>query len=102
MIVEPDSSNPMLNRRRLIVTLCIVTFWLPSIVLASPSCDRLRNEPCEGEACLAKYKSIQDCETAVIAEEQARARRRQLQRQRDEAKRKKQLEESKNKETERF
>jgi hypothetical protein len=49
---------------------------------ASLSCDSLRREPCEGEACLAKYKAIQDCENAASAEEQAR-RRRQQQRQRD-------------------
>ena len=63
----------------------LVVFWMlvaePSGVLASQSCDSLRRQACEGDACLAKYKAIQDCETALIAEEQAR-RRRQLQRQR--------------------
>ena len=52
------------------------------VIAASLSCDALRREPCEGEACLAKYKAIQDCEIAASAEEQAR-RRRQQQRQRD-------------------
>lgn len=56
--------------------------WIPSILVAAPACDSIRREPCEGEACLAKYKAIQDCEAAVIADEQAR-RRRQLQRNRD-------------------
>ena len=53
-----------------------------NVSAASLSCDALRREPCEGEACLAKYKAIQDCENAASAEEQARRRRRQ-QRQRD-------------------
>ena len=65
-------------------------------VAASVSCDSLRREPCEGEACLAKYKAIQDCENAASAEEQAR-RRRQQQRQRDyQNKLKKELDAQKN------
>jgi hypothetical protein len=57
--------------------------WNPPALQASPACDSLRAQPCEGETCLAKYKAIQDCETKIIAEEQERRRRRQLQRQRD-------------------
>ena len=51
-----------------------------NVIAASLSCDSLRREPCEGEACLAKYKAIQDCENAASAEEQARRRRQQRQR----------------------
>ncbi|GEM_PF-4342859 len=68
-------------------------FSAPASTFAAAACDRLRAQECEGEACLAKYKAIQDCEQAIIAEEQARARRRLLQRQRElDAKRKKDLE----------
>jgi hypothetical protein len=59
---------------------------------AAAACDHLRARECEGEDCLAKYKAIQDCELARIAEDQARSRRRLLQRQREsENKRKKDL-----------
>ena len=58
--------------------------------LAAAECDSLRHQSCEGEACLAKYKAIQDCEDAINAEAQRRTRRRLLQRYRDlETKRKK-------------
>lgn len=72
---------------KFISRLALVAFLLAvcspaHVIAASLSCDALRREPCEGEACLAKYKAIQDCETAASAEEQAR-RRRQQQRQRD-------------------
>jgi hypothetical protein len=87
----------MLRITYLALLLYIGTLWDPSSSFATPTCDYLRREPCEGEACLAKYKAIQDCELAVIAEDQARSRRRQLQRQRDlDNKRKKELEAKKN------
>jgi len=67
-------------------------FSAPASTFAAADCDHLRARECEGEACLAKYKAIQDCELARIAEEQARSRRRLLQRQREaENKRKKDL-----------
>ena len=73
------------------------TLSVPFNPFSTLACDHLRREPCEGEACLDKYKAIHDCEMAVIAEDQARSRRRQLQRQRDiETKRKKELEAKKN------
>lgn len=65
--------------RRLALLVLLGAVWLPSNVFAALACDSLRREPCEGDACLAKYKAIQNCEAAVLAEEQAR-RRRQLQR----------------------
>jgi hypothetical protein len=67
---------------RLAMLVLLGAVWAPSSVFAALACDSLRREPCEGDACLTKYKAIQDCEAAVIAEEQAR-RRRQLQRNRD-------------------
>jgi hypothetical protein len=86
----------MRNKTFIALIFCIAAFAAPSVIFASPSCDRLHNEPCEGEACLAKYKAVQGCEMAVTAEEQARSRQRQLQRQREnEIKRKKQAEETK-------
>lgn len=67
-------------------------FSAPAGTFAAAACDHLRSRECEGEDCLAKYKAIQDCELALIAEEQARSRRRLLQRQREaENKRKKDL-----------
>jgi hypothetical protein len=67
-------------------------FSAPRSTFAAAACDHLRSRECEGEDCLAKFKAIQDCELALIAEEQARSRRRMLQRQREaEAKRKKDL-----------
>lgn len=73
--------------------LCAGLLSLPANASAAAACDYLRAQECEGEACLAKYKAIQDCEMAIIAEEQARSRRRMLQRQRDaDTKRKKDLE----------
>ena len=67
-------------------------FSAPVSTFAAAACDHLRARECEGEDCLAKYKAIQDCEAARIAEEQARSRRRLLQRQREaENKRKKDL-----------
>ena len=78
---------------RLALLFYVGTLFVPFGALSTPACDHLRKEECEGEACLVKYKAIQDCEMAVIAEERARSRRRQLQRQRDiENKRKKDLE----------
>jgi hypothetical protein len=59
----------------------LLAVFLPAgVIAASLSCDSLRRERCEGEACLAKYKAIQDCENAASAEEQARRRRQQRQR----------------------
>ena len=82
---------------RLALLLYVGTLAAPFNAFATPACDHLRTQPCEGETCLDKYKAIQDCEMAVIAEDQARSRRRQLQRQRNiETKRKKELEAKKN------
>jgi hypothetical protein len=76
--------------------LYVVTLWPLSVVFSAPSCDYLRMQSCDAEACLVKYKAIKDCELAVIAEDQARSRRRQLQRQREsENKRKKDLDATK-------
>ena len=58
----------------------LAVFPPAGVIAASLSCDSLRREPCEGEACLAKYKAIQDCENTASAEEQARRRRQQRQR----------------------
>ena len=86
----------MLKIACLTLLLFFAILWVPSSIFAAPACDLLRRQPCEGEACIAKYKAIQDCETAIIAEEQARSRRRQLLRQREnEYKRKKELEAAK-------
>jgi hypothetical protein len=63
---------------RLALLVLLGTLWPAASGFAALACDSLRREPCEGEACLAKYKAIQNCETAVIAEEQARRRRQQL------------------------
>ena len=83
----------MPNLTCLILFVFFATLWAPSSIFAAPACDSLRRQPCEGEACIAKYKAIQDCETAIIAEDQARSRRRQLRRQSEnEYKRKKELE----------
>ena len=68
--------------RGVLLVVFFTVIWQPSGVFGSPPCDSLRRQPCDGEVCVAKYKAIQDCETAVVAEEQAR-RRRQLQRQRE-------------------
>ena len=43
-------------------------FSAPVSTFAAVTCDQLRARECEGEDCLAKYKAIQDCETARIAE----------------------------------
>ena len=67
--------------RGVLLVVFFTVIWQPSGVFGSLPCDSLRRQPCDGEVCVAKYKAIQDCETAVVAEEQAR-RRRQLQRQR--------------------
>ena len=73
-----------------VLLLSFAAFWSPADSLAAAACDSLRHQSCEGEACLAKYKAIQDCEDAINAEAQRQARRRLLQRYRDrEAKRKK-------------
>jgi hypothetical protein len=63
--------------KRLAFFVLFGTLTVPMNAFPAPSCDSLRREPCEGEACLKKYKAIQDCETAIIAEEQARRRRQQ-------------------------